>query len=475
MLPVDHFFAKTNTSSFSKSEIEKYITLPLFDSTMVVKTETISRQRAPSQEECYSQLPQKFLDELNSLELHYPGWGKDFRAAKESFDQGSEATFVRCLWKLKDKQRVYDEYKAHMRLNALAAVELAYPGHEFDKQKVEEWHLLHPSNDDETDMIFQDKLEGLRNKDKLFLGDRSHPNIQDLDRLELSYPGWEDDYQAAVTGHCDTPAKSFANKLHRLRQKQSVYEGERSHWRLVELDGLNLTYLGWETDFAEVEDWHFNNADNTKNDKLYAEVIEGMRDQQQIYLGWDHEEEAEDEDSEEDTSSASSEGCTSSLESSSGFPRSTVEKEKAKMNELVQIYASIAENVDSMEGKKKKLLEERSTCPSNPASSHTGSATPQREKSNPGDKPQKSGNPGRMTVTVPMMFSMKTEEVGPRPPKQVTLGKCEVCLIRKKTHVFTPCGHLCACAACSHKAMEETGTCPICRNESENSFRVFLT
>lgn len=439
---------------------------------MVVKTEVSSRHRAPIGEECYSELPHKFLEELQSLELHYPGWHKDVNATREWFEKGAEADFMKSFRKLKEKQRVYDDYKAHMRLNALAAVELVYPGHEFDKQAVEQWHLQHPSND-ETDMIFQDKLEGLRNKDKLFNGDRSHPNIQDLDKLDLSYPEWEEDYQAAVAAHCDTPAKSFANKLHRLRQKQAVYDGSRAHWRLVQLDKLNLTYPGWETDFAQVEEWHFNNADSTKNDNLYAEVIEGMKDQQQIYLGWDHDEEEEEEEESEEEDESVSEGYATSV-GSSGSPTSSVEKEKAKMKEMVELYASIADNISSMEGKKKKLMEERSTCSSNPASSRNTSPAP-RERSNGRDQPPRAKTPGTMTVSVPKMFPMKLEETVPRPPKQVTLGKCEVCLIRKKTHVFVPCGHLCACAACSHKAMEETGSCPICRNQSENSFRVFLT
>jgi hypothetical protein len=274
--------------------------------------------------------------------------------------------FIKVFRKLKDKQRVYDDYRAFTRLNELAALELRYPGHEFDKQTVEQWHLQHPS-DDETDMIFQDKLEGLRNKAKLFFGDRSHPNIRDLDALDLTYEGWEEDYQAAVTAHCDTPARSFANALHRLRQKQCVYEGDRSHWRLVTLDKLNLSYPGWETDFAEVEEWHFNSADNVKNDKLYAEVLEGMKDQQQIYLGWDY-----DEDDSDDADDESSEDSLSSSESSSrsagASAGASVEKERAKMKEMVQFYVSITDNLSSMEGKKKRLMEERSTSSSNPAS-----------------------------------------------------------------------------------------------------------
>lgn len=418
------------------------------------------------QEECFSPLPEKYLEELHGLDLRYPGWEKDVNAATESFHAGSEVNFLKAFRKLKDKQRVYDDYKAFTRLNALAALEISYPGNEFDKQDVERWHLQHPS-DDETDMIFQDKLEGLRNKERLFVGDRSHPNIQDLDALDLTYPGWEDDYQAAVTAHCDTPARSFANALHRLRQRQRVHEGDRSHWRLKILDKLNLTYPGWETDVAEVEAWHFNSADNPKNDKLYAEVIEGMKDQQQIFLGWDHDE--DDPDEEED---GTSEGSISSIESSLRSEGASVEKERANIKDMVQCYASIAENLSSMEGKKKQLLEKRTS-----SSVSTTDRAQHRSTSSTGRDPAPISRAlGGTTVTVSLpQFSMKTEVSTSRPPKQLSLGKCEVCFTRPKTHVFVPCGHLCACAACSHKSMEETGCCPICRHQSESSFRVFLT
>ena len=66
---------------------------------------------------------------------------------------------------------MYDDYKAFTRLNELASLELAYPGAEDDKQEVEKYHLQNPSTE-ETDAIFQDKLEGLRNKDRLFFGQR---------------------------------------------------------------------------------------------------------------------------------------------------------------------------------------------------------------------------------------------------------------------------------------------------------------
>lgn len=454
---------------------------------MVVPKESNFRSGAAIQEELYSALPPKLLNELENLhgQLHYPGWEKDYNATHEAFQMGSELKFSRCFRKLRDKQRVYDDYKAFTRLNALAHLHLTYPGNEYDKQAVEKWHLEHPSTD-ETDIIFEDKLEGLRNKEQLFFGDRSHPNVQDLDALELSYVGWEADYQAAVAAHCDTPGKSFAAILHRLRQKQRLSEGNRSHWRLVELDKLELSYPGWEDDVAEVEEWHLRNPDNKKNNILYAEVIEGMKDQQQIYLGWDH----------DDDNVSSDESTNGNIEA-----EISVEKERNEVKEMAKCYESITSSLNCVEGMRKKILEERSTSSGQPCSRN---GTPQRQQSTMARRDrgatlyreqgatsrrerENSPSPTSPTqrtssVAVNIVQSrndspkqqQQPEQSSP-PPKQANLGKCEVCCARPKTHVFIPCGHLCACAACSHQTMEDAGQCPICRTTAQHSFRVFLT
>ena len=41
---------------------------------------------------------------------------------------------------------------------------------------------------------------------------------------------------------------------------------------------------------------------------------------------------------------------------------------------------------------------------------------------------------------------------------------CCVCLAAPKTHVFAPCGHLCACAGCVEDIKAKDGLCPICRS-----------
>ena len=228
-------------------------------------------------------LPPKLLDELYRQSFHYPGWQKDVEAAKSAFHTGSKNIFLKALRKLKDKQQVYDDCMTFKRLAALAALDLSFPSNDIDKLQVERWLKTEVCNE-KTDSIFRDKLDGLRNKDQLFAGDRSHPNIKELDGLSLTHDGWEEGYRNAVAAHCNSPSKSFSSHLHRLRQMEAISKGDRSHWRLVELDSLSLSYPGWKEDATEIEEWHLKNTENEKNHDLFREVIEGLKDQERLYL-----------------------------------------------------------------------------------------------------------------------------------------------------------------------------------------------
>jgi hypothetical protein len=430
---------------------------------MVARKQVVSTGLETQEE--FIRLPQKRLKELEQLDLYYPGWEKDYAGACDAFHRGSGIRFNKACRKLRDKQRVYEDYRAFTRLNDMSSLELDYPGSDRDKQDLETWHLKHPSTDT-TDKIFRDKLEGLQNKNTLFFGDRSNVNVVALDGLELSYPDWETDYQLAVAAHCDMPAGLFPNALHCLQQKQCIHKGDRSHWRLVELDSVKLTYPGCENDVSEVEDWHLHNADNAQNDGMFQEVVEGIRDQEQIYLGWDHEEED------------ASVNSNASRDAQGSFYKHDL-KDASTTQDLQKCYDSISESLMEHEGKKKKLVEERSTC-SSPAASRRSSPVDRRSPSPSGRNSSSSRTSNSPTTdrSSPSGLSLSFRTgagADGTPPKQVKLGNCVVCLSRAKTHVFLPCGHLCACAACSEKAMQTTSCCPICRRHTDKTHRVFLS
>lgn len=52
--------------------------------------------------------------------------------------------------------------------------------------------------------------------------------------------------------------------------------------------------------------------------------------------------------------------------------------------------------------------------------------------------------------------------------------ECVVCMVKKKTHLFTPCGHLCVCKKCAKKVKNEFNECPMCKIEIEGICQVYF-
>jgi len=48
--------------------------------------------------------------------------------------------------------------------------------------------------------------------------------------------------------------------------------------------------------------------------------------------------------------------------------------------------------------------------------------------------------------------------------------KCVICLENNKCYIFMPCKHVCCCEGCAQNLKQ----CPICRNNIESSFKIFL-
>lgn len=388
---------------------------------------------------------------LSELSVEYDGWEEDLKKAlATSFE--SEAQFKDIIVDIEEKQRTDLQRRSIERLSQLDKLVLTYPGHEEDAQAVEEWNLKHGQNPgDDTSEIFQEKLDGLENKQRLFKGDRTHPHIIELDSLGLSYPGWEDDYHLAIKAHCNSSKFVFQDALHSLRERQHAHDGIRSHWRLVQLDKLNLTYHGWEQDVKDVEEWHFKTSESAAANKIFAEVLEGMKDQEQIYLGWDFR--LSSEESSVDSAPTDSDTTLSSLSNVSGKHYKLVE-------EGVQIYEDTSDSLAQHEERRKEVMEQRL---SNPASRHhSGSKVlpPRSPKYDRYSSPE--GDLGETSSPTGVGGTV------------VNIGHCVLCRTRPTSHVFVPCGHLCACAACSHKVVETTGACPICRIPCDKPYRVFF-
>jgi len=52
---------------------------------------------------------------------------------------------------------------------------------------------------------------------------------------------------------------------------------------------------------------------------------------------------------------------------------------------------------------------------------------------------------------------------------------CVVCLDAQRSHLFTPCMHICTCAKCSSYIVSKQSGCPICRNPIQSSIKVYMS
>ena len=104
------------------------------------------------------------------------------------------------------------------------------------------------------------------------MGDRSHPQLQVLDDLRLTYNGWEADVCKAEDLHLNYPIR-FDCYVEKMQRKQKIHMGDRSHPQLQALDNLTasgtLTYNGWQADVLKAEDYH------VRYPSLFDEFVEG--------------------------------------------------------------------------------------------------------------------------------------------------------------------------------------------------------
>lgn len=156
-----------------------------------------------------------------------------------------------------------------------------------------------------------------------------HPNLTKLYEVReiLSYKGWQEDFQDAQDAHQERSySTDFPKALRKMKVKQKLHDGDRSHPRLVTLDAIvrRLSYPGWKADVQQIEKMHadvpyFASSDVGFNSKLRAlEYSQSMHEQQTGGSSSSSARYNEEEDEEVSIASSSS----SSSASSSLSPRS---------------------------------------------------------------------------------------------------------------------------------------------------------
>jgi len=302
--------------------------------------------------------------------------------------------------------------------------------------------------------------------------------------------------------HNHNSVSLFQDKIHSLKVKQDLHIGDRSHWRLQKIDNLDLTYPEWKKDLAQVEDWHIHKIDNRENTILFHEVIEGMLDQQYIYLSWDHEQ-IENPFPDVDKIEAQ-------IVHYRGSDDDITKEVHSIVDEIFEMKHSVAKSgkkkTDTIVDEKSKVLENRSQSKSShdysssymtmgalgAAHHRRSSSSNSRSKEERRESKTENNTRYRSTTSSLLPSSSPSSSSSPRqkaaenvsllqttgpPPSTVTtqldLGKCDICTIRAKTHLIVPCDHL-GCAACSHHAWRTRARCPTCHQPVDKVVRIEL-
>ena len=172
-----------------------------------------------------------------------------------------------------------ESFEDVMRNNA---TDFSYPGCEEDKAECERLYVEFA-----TPRYFRSKLTAMGHKQRLHDGDRSHPDIMALENTEFSYLNWQADYEECLkrhTGDCSTTdlgETSFRTYFNSMKKKQAVFCNRSNITCLRELDKMLLTFPGWEDDKEQAEQYYIR-FDSTF---IFQKKVKAIRNKQNLYDG----------------------------------------------------------------------------------------------------------------------------------------------------------------------------------------------
>lgn len=127
--------------------------------------------------------------------------------------------------------------------------------------------------------VSQECLNQMKMKQNLYVNDRSHPNLQRLDALELNYTGWEEDKRKMEDIHVYQSQLSFDTNFNALLRKQEILNPPKSNLVDEEIgSGLILTYPGHERDMMLIR------KRAKENPNVVEIMLDEMKTKQKIYI-----------------------------------------------------------------------------------------------------------------------------------------------------------------------------------------------
>ena len=134
--------------------------------------------------------------------------------------------------------------------------------------------------------------------------ENSHPNDVKLREVReiLAYKGWEIDYRDAEDANTERSySTDFPKALRKLKVKQKMHDGDRTHPRLVALDAVvqkGLTYPGWKADVQQIEKMHADVPYLARSDIAFNSKVKALEYSQYLYENAGTVEDDEDEEDE---------------------------------------------------------------------------------------------------------------------------------------------------------------------------------
>lgn len=321
-------------------------------------------------------------------------------------------------------------------------------------------------------------LEGMKRKQSLHIGDRMHMNIQFLDSLSLSFPGCKHAIQEAMDHHLngfDLDHKKFG-----ILERQRMFDGDRSHPRLVSLDLLSLTYPGWRKDVEEAERKHLNS--------IFC--LEGVYDSYREYLQLLSRKQMMFKTGVDDASTVHPIQFEIIYKTWSylGWEKDVQRVRNVCMHnflldeqlEKCQLRQMIHDNNISGHPALIQLSLLVLSYPGWESDIHQA----KKDLGERGYATRKcsfdqvvQGMRNKQKIYNGIRYNESKREEGPiseSTKNTNNFGNCAICLDAPRTHVFVPCGHMCACQECSSKVIHKQRKCPICKQNSTQAIQVFI-
>lgn len=164
------------------------------------------------------------------LAYSYDGCKGDLEVLTKCFNE--PIRWYKLLGECGEKQKNYNRRAIREVFDAITelGVRVGYPNCVNDllnaqtriKRKFKK-NSIHRALTPETNNFASDLLFEITEKQRLFVGDRHHPRLLDLDSLRLKYPGWKDDELIAEKLHFKSKRAKFYQRLNDMIDKEREY------------------------------------------------------------------------------------------------------------------------------------------------------------------------------------------------------------------------------------------------------------